>query len=154
MYPGKFRVCVSLNRTIEQFIQSSSIGISQKLVRDCIDLIATLVPWFCRIVKLNRDGCLSSQSTITINTKVKDEEDAGKEGGEEEEGMQKNKGKENGRTGLEIGVSFRGKENNGNGKAVEGILIFAKREGKFIGREEILKEFRLKKLEWQNKNKK
>jgi hypothetical protein len=44
----------------------------------------------------------------------------------------------------------RGKENKVD-KEVEGLLIFAKRDGEFIGREDILKEFRLKKLEWERK---
>jgi hypothetical protein len=47
--------------------------------------------------------------------------------------------------------------NGGNGigrvlkdtKDVEGLLIFAKRDGGVIGREEVLKEFRLKRQEWE-----
>jgi len=43
----------------------------------------------------------------------------------------------------------RGKENQGR-KEVEGLLIFAKRDGgEFIGREEVLKEFQLRKREWE-----
>jgi hypothetical protein len=34
-------------------------------------------------------------------------------------------------------------------KNVEGLLIFAKRDGEVIGREEVLKEFRVKRQEWE-----
>ena len=115
-FPGKQRVAVSLNSTIRDFIESSSIAISEKLVRDVISIICDCVPWFCRIIFLNgENGCMSSPST---------------------------------KQGEQTRV-VRGKENN-KGKAVEGLLIFAKRDGgEFIGREEVLKEFRLKKREWE-----
>ena len=48
---------------------------------------------------------------------------------------------------------MRRKENRAiGGKDVEGLLIFAKKEdGELIGREEVLKEFRFKKGEWERK---
>jgi hypothetical protein len=45
---------------------------------------------------------------------------------------------------------LKGKENL-RGNEVEGLLIFAKREGKFIGREDILKEFRVQRQRWERK---
>ena len=115
-FPGKQRVAVSLNSTIRDLIQSSSIAISEKLVRDVISIICDCVPWFCRIILLNgENGCMSSPST--------------------KQGEQKR--------------VVRGKENNRE-KGLEGLLIFAKRDGgEFIGREEVLKEFRLRKREWE-----
>jgi hypothetical protein len=41
--------------------------------------------------------------------------------------------------------AIHGKE---NGKDVEGLLIFAKRGDKIIGREDVLNEFRSKRSEW------
>jgi hypothetical protein len=115
-FPGKQRVAVSLNSTIRDFIQSSSIAISEKLVREAISIICDCVPWFCRVIHLNgENGCMSSPST---------------------------------KQGEQMKV-VRGKENN-RAKGVEGLLIFAKRDrGTFIGREEVLKEFRLRKREWE-----
>jgi len=42
---------------------------------------------------------------------------------------------------------IQGKE---NGKDVEGLLIFAKRGNRVIGPEDVLNEFRTKRLEWEN----
>src|SRR5947207_380786 len=62
-HPGKQRIAVSLNTMIKQFTLSSSVALSEKLVRDVIDLICTCVPWFCRMISLNEKGCMSSQSS-------------------------------------------------------------------------------------------
>src|SRR5436190_16685356 len=129
--PGKLRIAVSLQGTIKQFIQSSLIAVSEGLVRETIDLICTCTPWFCQVIKLNGEGCMSSQSS---SDNTEDEED--------------NKGMWEDNTN--IARVLKGKENLRMNE-VEGLLIFAKREGKFIGREDILKEFRLQRLRWEGK---
>jgi len=85
--------------------------VSEKAVREVLELLAKCVPWFCQIIKLNGMDCASTVE---------------------------------GRTGNGTG---HGKE---NGKDVEGLLIFAKRGDKLIGREDVLSEFRAKRLEWEN----
>jgi len=102
-----------MNATLKQLCLSSSVPVSENVVREGIGLLARCVPWFCQIIKLNGTECLSS----TENT-----------------------GNGNGRI-------QGGKE---NGKDVEGLLIFAKRGEKLIGREDVLNEFRAKRLEWEN----
>lgn len=99
---------------------SSNIPVSDDLVRQVVKTVCGSVPWFCRIIKLRGDECMSS----------KDEE----------------KGKY-----MRIGGGITGgKENQSQrGKEVEGLLIYAKREGMLIGREEVLKEFRSKRAEWE-----
>ena len=47
------------------------------------------------------------------------------------------------------GVSGIGNGGRGNGKGVEGLLIFGKRAGRLIGREEVLSQFRMKKEEYE-----
>ena len=138
-YPEKHRVAVSLKGTITQFIQSSSTPISERLVKDTIILISHCSPWFVQIIKLNGDGCMSSQSS-----NHRQQQQKGEENGDNEK--RKNIDDDLARRGLK-----GGKENNNSGvKGVEGILIFAKRDGRFIGREEVLKEFRLKRIDWES----
>ena len=106
---------------------SSSIPVSDDLVRQVIEIICSSVPWFCRVIKLQGDECMSS---TTNEGQTKDEE----------------KGKYMRIGGRIIG----GKENQSRvGKDVEGLLIFAEREGMLIGREKVLKEFRSKRAEWE-----
>ena len=123
-YPGKARVAVSLSATIEQIASSSHVPVSHVFVRQIITAVTNSVPWFCQIIKLNKEGCLSSLGT----------ED-----------------KETQNELFQSKAIHRGKENwGGMGKQVEGLLIFAKRNGKLIGREDVLKEFREKWSEWEN----
>jgi hypothetical protein len=118
-YPGKPRVAVALKTTVTELVASSSIPVSEGMVREVIDVVCGCVPWFCKVIKISEQGCMSGQSSI------KSKENEGK-------------------------VMFRGKE-NGLGKEVEGLLIFAKREGgKLIGREDVLDDFRLKRKQWEN----
>jgi hypothetical protein len=87
--------------------------LSERQVRDVLDVLCGAVPWFVKIITVGE--CTSSQSTKKEN------------GG--------NTKKENLR--------------NGSRKQVEGLLIFGKRDGKEIGREDVLNEFRLKRQEWE-----
>jgi hypothetical protein len=132
--PGKARVPVSLKKTVEQLALSSNIPVSHKEVKEVISIVSTSVPWFCRIIKLNGEGCMSSPSTTEdIVTPHR--------GNELQNGRQENQK-----------LIYRGKENGGFnqlGKEVEGLLIFAKKDGKFIGREDVLKEFRQKRSQWE-----
>jgi len=124
-HTGKTRVAVSLSSTVGQLVMSSCIPVSEKMVREVIGIVCCCVPWFCRIIKLYGGGCMSSEST-TLD--IKEEKNVGKK-------------------------VMRRKENRAiGGKDVEGLLIFAKKEdGELIGREEVLKEFRFKKGEWERK---
>jgi hypothetical protein len=136
-HPGKMKVAVSLSGTITQLKMSSTVPLSEGMVRDVLDVLCTAVPWFCRVIRLE---CTSSQSIKT-----------GIDNGNEK--------KENGNGKREINArkeNLGGKENvgkkeigNGRGKDVEGLLIFSKRDGRVIGREDVLKEFRMKRQEWE-----
>jgi hypothetical protein len=113
-YPGKPKVAVALKTMVTELVASSSVPVSEGMVREAIDVVSGCVPWFCKVIKISEQGCMS----------IKTKENDGK-------------------------VRFRGKE-NGLGKEVEGLLIFAKREGgKLIGREEVLEEFRRQRKEWE-----
>ena len=117
-FPGKPRVAVALKTMVAELVASSSIPVSEGIVREVIDVLSGCVPWFCKVIKISEQGCMSSRGSI--------------------------KAKE-----TDVKAMFRGKE-NGLGKQVEGLLIFAKREGgTLIGREEVLEEFRLKRKEWE-----
>ena len=133
-HPGKMKVAVSLSGTITQLKMSSTVPLSEGMVRDVLDVLCTAVPWFCRVIRLE---CTSSQSIKTgiDNGNGKKENGNGK-GETRKENLG---GKEN--VGKEIG--------NGKGKDVEGLLIFSKRDGRVIGREDVLKEFRMKRQEWE-----
>ena len=117
-FPGKTKVALSLNSTIAQFVMSSSVPVSEKMVRDSLDIVCGSVPWFCRIIQLNGEGCGS------INALERER------------------------------IAHGGKENvvdNKLKKQVEGLLIFAKRDGEAVGQEQVLKEFRIKRLEWEKR---
>jgi hypothetical protein len=103
---------------------------ADKSVRDVIEIVCSAVPWFCRIINLSKDeGCTNSQST-------KDKEGDTRVVPGDEDGVTR---------------VFGGKENGSGkvGKDVEGLLIFARRDGKLIGREDVLREFRMKRGEWK-----
>src|SRR5277367_55182 len=61
---GKTRVAVSMSGTIAQLIGSSSVPLSHDTTRDIILLLCRSVPWFVQIITLNKEGCMSRQSTI------------------------------------------------------------------------------------------
>jgi hypothetical protein len=129
--PGKTKIAVSLTSTIKQLGMSSPVPMADKSVRDVIEILCSAVPWFCRIINLSKDdGCTSSQS-------IKDNE-----------GDTTVRGNENAVTRV-----FGGKENGSGkvGKDVEGLLIFSRRDGKLIGREDVLREFRMKRGEWEKR---
>jgi hypothetical protein len=116
-----------MSGTIAQLIGSSSVPLSYDTTRDVILLICRSVPWFVQIITLNKEGCMSSQSTNTTTTTNTTEKGGGVVGG---------------------GVVRRnGKENRAAGKQVEGLVIFAKRDGEMICREQVLCELRAKRSE-------
>jgi hypothetical protein len=120
-HTGKTKVAVSMSGTIAQLIGSSSVPLSYDTTRDVILLICRSVPWFVQIITLNKEGCMSSQSTST--TTITNTTDKGG------------------------GVVRKGKENRAVGKQVEGFVIFAKRDGEMICREQVLCELRAKRTE-------
>jgi hypothetical protein len=103
-------------------------------------MLARCVPWFVRVIRVVGEGCLSSPSTSTARgVKVVENEESDEE--EETDG-----GLANEVMGKRV---FGGKENRG-AREVEGLLIFAKRDGGgIIGQEDVLREFRGKKREWE-----
>jgi hypothetical protein len=115
-----------MSGTIAQLIGSSSVPLSYDTTRDVILLICRSVPWFVQIITLNKEGCMSSQSTKTTTTTNTTEKGGGGVGG---------------------GVVRKGKENCAGGKPVEGLVIFAKRDGEMICREQVLCELRAKRTE-------
>jgi hypothetical protein len=127
--PGKSKIAVSLNATVKQLGMSCPVPMGDTSVRDMIEVVCSAVPWFCRIINLSKDeGCTSSQNILNKD-------------------MEK---RENENTVIRV---FGGKE-NGNGKVgkdVEGLLILAKRDGKLIGSEDVLKDFRAKRGEWEKR---
>lgn len=127
--PGKTKVAVSLNATVKQLGMSCPVPMGDKSVRDVIEVVCSAVPWFCRIVNLSKDeGCTSSQNILNKDMKKKENENT-------------------------VTRVFGGKENE-NGKVrkeVEGLLIFARRDGKLIGSEDVLKDFRAKRREWEKR---
>jgi hypothetical protein len=129
-HAGKTRVAVSLSSTIAQLIGSSSVALSSGMVKEVIIMISTSIPWFCQIITLNGEGCMNSQSSPPTNKSTNDDEDDEKptEGGS-------GRGRR------------RGKENCGG---VEGLVIFARREGEVIGRDEVISAFRARRLELAN----
>ena len=121
-HPGKTRVAVSLKSTISQLIGSCSTPLSPSTTRDAILLICQQVPWFCHIITLNKEGCMSSQSNPpTTSTKATGENPPG------------------------VGGVRRGKENFR--AEVEGLMIFAKRDGEIIRRNQVLSELRHKRTD-------
>jgi hypothetical protein len=135
------RVAVSLAGTAKQLAASSGTPCSAGEVRAAIVMLGRCVPWFVRVIRVVGEGCLSSLSTPTVSAaaKVAENEDSDEEevtdGGISNEVMGKR--------------VFGGKENRG-AREVEGLLIFAKRDGGgVIGQEDVLREFRGKKREWE-----
>ena len=115
-----------MSGTIAQLIGSSSVPLSYDTTRDVVLLICRSVPWFAQIITLNKEGCMSSQSTNTTTTTNTTAKGGGAMGGK---------------------VVRKGKENRAGGKQVEGLVIFAKRDGDMICREHVLCELRAKRTE-------
>jgi DNA replication factor Cdt1 C-terminal domain len=135
------RVAVSLAGTAKQLAASSGTPCSAGEVRAGIVMLARCVPWFVRVIRVVGEGCLSSPSTSTPRgVKVVENEDSDEEEEETDGGLA------NEVMGKRV---FGGKENRG-AREVEGLLIFAKRDGGgIIGQEDVLREFRGKKREWE-----
>jgi hypothetical protein len=139
--PGRPRVAVSLPATVKQLVLSSTTPVSEDSVRAGIVIVTEAVPWFVRVIKVARDGYMSSPSIPQESGKARPElppENTEKIGeGRKDDGCGKR--------------VFTGKENLGGVTGeVEGLLIFAKRDGGIvIGREDVLREFRRKRQEWE-----
>src|SRR5579862_1813898 len=133
--PGKSKVTISLNTLITQLMTSSTVPISRTEVRYIVTVVSRCVPWFCQIIEIGGGGrCLSG--TVGAETMM------GRDVGD------RMNGKENELKGISR-VSGIGNGGRGNGKGVEGLLIFGKRDGRLIGREEVLSQFRMKKEEYE-----
>ena len=124
------RVSVSLKKTITEFCMGSTIPVSEGVIRESIEILCECVPWFCKIVKMDERGCMSDDVSSS-------------------QSIQSAKGAEN-ESGKSTALSRTriGKE-NGEKKSVEAILIYAMKDGKLIGSEDVLKEFRVKRKEWE-----
>lgn len=122
--PGKSKVTLSLNSVTQQLQQSSTVAISKENVRRVVEAVCECVPWFCEIVLLGGD-CQSSPSTPGVAAKA--------------------------------GNQVIGKENDsakpGLGEGIQGLLIFGKRNGRLIGREEVIAQFRMKRDEYERQTK-
>lgn len=138
---------ISLNTLISQLITSSTIPISRTEVRYVVTVVSSCVPWFCRIIEIG--GACGSN----LIGNVGGETEMGRVmGGDTVDGM-----------GGDGGDGMGGKENDfkgmsamngmGRGRGVEGLLIFGKRDGRLIGREEVLAQFRMKKEEYERQMK-
>ena len=144
--PGKSKLTISLNAVSQQLIQSSAVPISQGHIRQVISLVCECVPWFCQIVALGSSGgeCVSSPSTNEETTRTSATEGTGM--------LARNI---SGKSVVQGTTAIQRKENSldeGNGNmsvGVKGLLIFGKREGRLIGREEVLAQFRRKKEEYE-----
>jgi hypothetical protein len=125
---GISKITISVTAITAQLITSSVIPISRDQVRGVLKVVCECVPWFCRIIEIGGGNgeCGSSLSYP--------------------EGI-----------GGDMNMRGRGKENGiggaGRGKGIEGLLIFGKREGRLIGREEVLCQFRMKKEEYERQAK-
>jgi len=127
--PGRPRVAVSFGATVKQLVSSSGMLTSAAAVRAGVEIVARAVPWFVRVIRLREGGVMGPECR---STREKPENNFG--------------GQMVGSAGNRV---FGGKE-NGRGRQIEGLLIFARRDGGMvIGLEDVLREFRAKKREWE-----
>jgi hypothetical protein len=108
----------------------STIPVSEGVIRQSIEILCECVPWFCKIVKMDESGCMSddvSSSQSTQSTK----------------GAENESGKHTPLSRVRIG------KENVEKNAVEAILIYGMKDGRLFGSEDVLKEFRAKRKEWE-----
>jgi len=109
---------------------ASTIPVSEGVIRQSIEILCESVPWFCKIVKMDESGCMSDDvsSSQSIESTNPTENES--------------------RKASTLSRVRIGKENVEK-KAVEAILIYAMKEGRLFGSEDVLKEFRAKRREWE-----
>ena len=127
--PARPRVAVSFGATVKQLVSSSGIPTSAEAVRAGVEVVAQAVPWFVRVIRLREGGVMAPEC---LSMRERPENNG--------------EGEMVGSAGNRV---FGGKE-NGRGRQIEGLLIFARRDGGIVvGREDVLREFRAKRRNWE-----